>query len=59
MAAIDYTQPAPPRSKAWCSDCTWKAWGIWAHTKTRSHLQDTNGSHLVHLVIPETPGQGA
>ena len=50
---IDYDKPVDPKSKAWCSEvgCPWKAWGIWSHTKAKTHHEDNE--HMVHLVVPD------
>jgi hypothetical protein len=52
MSKLDYSQEVSPRSRAWCADCTFKAWGTHAHQKAKAHFAAEPG-HLIHVVTPE------
>lgn len=49
---LDFAKPVSSRSHAWCGDCTFQAWGTWAHSKANGH--HLMHGHLVHLTTPDT-----
>lgn len=63
MSALDLTQPIDPKSKAWCGDCDFKAYGIWAHRTADAHFQkhlpESMGEHIVYVKTPDTPEEVA
>lgn len=54
---FDYDKPVPATSRAWCSDCSFKAWGIWAAKKAKEHHEAEQ--HLVHFITPDTEEEKA
>lgn len=50
---LDYEKPVSARSRAWCSTegCTWKAWGVWSHTKAKAHHEQR--MHMIHVLVPD------
>ncbi|AWN07689.1 hypothetical protein HOT31_gp018 [Microbacterium phage Hendrix] len=57
MTSPDISQPIDPKSTAWCGDCGFKAWGIWAHKKAGEHFAQFEhlGPQEGHIVYVNTP----
>lgn len=51
MAKLDFTEPIDPGSRAWCSNCSWMAWGSRSHVKAKAHNEAEQ--HLIHLFEPD------
>lgn len=55
-------KPIHPRSKAWCHDCSWTAYGIWAHKKASEHFEEfqseEKGEHIVYVTEPDKDADG-
>lgn len=54
---FDYDRSVPATSRAWCSDCDFTAWGIWAAKKAKAHHRAE--MHLVHFITPDTEEEKA
>lgn len=64
MPTPDITQPIDPKSTAWCGDCKFQAWGIWAHKKAQAHFAEfehlgPQEGHIVYVNTPNTPEDDA
>jgi hypothetical protein len=53
VSELNLTEPVSSKSKAWCMECDWVAWGIWAHTK--GHAHHLAAFHVVQVSTPKQP----